>query len=382
MPRGDFFEGDKRMQLRSALLVASLLALPAAAIAQPITGPYVSLGAGASIFQDQSIRNLIAPNYGFVDPDPGHISYSVYVGGEASAGWGFGNGFRAEISGVYDRAKAKDLSGYTAGGFADSTGIFANVIYDFDLTPFGMPGLSPYVGAGGGYEMEHLDGPHATSPLGNYLELDGTRGTGALDALVGVAYNIAYFPGLAVTAEYRFTAAPGSVEQGGVLNFAGAPGSSYTREKLDNGLFGHLAMVGFRYALWQPPAPPPPAPPPPVSPPPPAVQPVRTYLVFFDWDRADLTVRAKQIVAEAASASTHVQTTQIEVNGYTDLSGTVAYNDRLSVRRAKSVEAELIRDGVPAGEISIHGYGESNPLVPTAQGVREPQNRRVEIILK
>jgi outer membrane protein OmpA-like peptidoglycan-associated protein len=103
--------------------------------------------------------------------------------------------------------------------------------------------------------------------------------------------------------------------------------------------------------------------------------------VFFDWDRADLTTRARQIVAEAASASTHVPTTLINVNGYTDLSGTAAYNQRLSVRRAESVEAELIRDGVPKGEISIHGYGESNPLVPTAKGVREPQNRRVEIIL-
>jgi outer membrane protein OmpA-like peptidoglycan-associated protein len=105
-------------------------------------------------------------------------------------------------------------------------------------------------------------------------------------------------------------------------------------------------------------------------------------LVFFDWDRANLTARAKQIVAEAAQASTHVQTTRIEVSGYTDLSGTAAYNQGLSVRRAKSVEAELVRDGVSAGEIDIHGYGESDPLVPTAKGVREPQNRRVEIVLK
>jgi outer membrane protein OmpA-like peptidoglycan-associated protein len=104
--------------------------------------------------------------------------------------------------------------------------------------------------------------------------------------------------------------------------------------------------------------------------------------VFFDWDRADLTARARQIVAAAAQASTHVQTTRIEVNGYTDLSGTAAYNQKLSVRRAKSVEAELVKDGVQQSEISIHGYGESNPLVPTAPGVREPQNRRVEIILK
>jgi outer membrane protein OmpA-like peptidoglycan-associated protein len=110
--------------------------------------------------------------------------------------------------------------------------------------------------------------------------------------------------------------------------------------------------------------------------------PVRTYLVFFDWDRADLTERAKQIVAAAAQASTHVQTTTIEVNGYTDLSGTVPYNQKLSVRRAETVKTELVKDGVPASEIDIHGYGESHPLVPTAKGVREPQNRRVEIILK
>jgi iron complex outermembrane receptor protein len=121
----------------------------------------------------------------------------------------------------------------------------------------------------------------------------------------------------------------------------------------------------------------------PLPPPPPqAIIPVRTYLVFFDWDRADLTDRARQIVAQAAQASTHVQTTKIEVNGYTDLSGTAAYNQKLSVRRAKTVEAELVHDGVAESEIDIHGYGETHPLVPTAKGVREPQNRRVEIILK
>ncbi len=110
--------------------------------------------------------------------------------------------------------------------------------------------------------------------------------------------------------------------------------------------------------------------------------PARTFLVFFDWDRADLTARGSQIVAEAARLSTRMQTTRIEVSGYTDLSGTAAYNQRLSVRRAQSVEAELVRDGVARGNISIHGFGESNPLVQTASGVREPQNRRVEIVLR
>ncbi len=135
-----------------------------------------------------------------------------------------------------------------------------------------------------------------------------------------------------------------------------------------------------RYHFSRPPATPP-APPEAASAPVPMVIPARTYLVFFDWDRADLTSRAREIVASAATASTHVQTTRIEVNGYTDASGTAAYNQKLSVRRAQAVQIELVRDGVPPGEVSIQGFGERHPLVPTAAGVREPQNRRVEIIL-
>jgi outer membrane protein OmpA-like peptidoglycan-associated protein len=133
--------------------------------------------------------------------------------------------------------------------------------------------------------------------------------------------------------------------------------------------------------LWG--APPPPPPPPPVAPPVPVAQQTvaRTYLVFFDWDRADLSARASQIVAEAASASTHVQVTRILVNGYTDTSGTPRYNQALSVRRANSVANELVKDGVSRSEIDIKGFGETHPLVQTGPGVREPQNRRVEIIL-
>jgi outer membrane protein OmpA-like peptidoglycan-associated protein len=116
-----------------------------------------------------------------------------------------------------------------------------------------------------------------------------------------------------------------------------------------------------------------------VFPPPPLpASPNRTYLVFFDWDRADLTPRARQIVAQAAAQA---GPTRIQVSGYTDLSGTPAYNQRLSLRRATTVAAELVQDGVPRTQIAIAGRGEANPLIPTAPGVREPQNRRVEIIL-
>ena len=113
-----------------------------------------------------------------------------------------------------------------------------------------------------------------------------------------------------------------------------------------------------------------------------APAPARTYLVFFDWDRADLTDRARQIIGDAAQNSRRVQSTRIEVSGHADRSGTPAYNQRLSQRRADAVAAELVRQGVNRSEIGIQAFGESRPLVPTADGVREPQNRRVEIVLR
>ena len=110
--------------------------------------------------------------------------------------------------------------------------------------------------------------------------------------------------------------------------------------------------------------------------------------MFFDWDRAVLTPRARQIVAEAAANSTHVATTTIEVDGYADTSHALPgdrghdYNLKLSLRRADAVRLELVHDGVPAGVIAVHGYGDQHLLVATGPNVREPQNRRVEIILR
>lgn len=77
-----------------------------------------------------------------------------------------------------------------------------------------------------------------------------------------------------------------------------------------------------------------------------------------------------------------MQNTRIAVQGNADRSGTPAYNQGLSLRRARAVAAELVRRGVPQAEIAIQGFGDTRPLVPTRAGVREPQNRRVDIILR
>ena len=81
--------------------------------------------------------------------------------------------------------------------------------------------------------------------------------------------------------------------------------------------------------------------------------------MFFDWDKATLTDRSRQIIKEAADNSTRVQYTRIEVNGYTDTSGTHQYNQGLSLRRANAVQAELVKDGVPEDAITIQGFGDT-----------------------
>ena len=113
----------------------------------------------------------------------------------------------------------------------------------------------------------------------------------------------------------------------------------------------------------------------------PAPPPPSSYMVFFDWNKSVLTSRAQQIVGEAAGNAAKGKATQIAVNGYTDTSGTARYNEGLSMRRAQAVAAELVRDGVPKTALVIKGFGETHLMVPTGPNVREPQNRRVEIIM-
>jgi iron complex outermembrane receptor protein len=127
------------------------------------------------------------------------------------------------------------------------------------------------------------------------------------------------------------------------------------------------------------------APPPSVYTPPPA-QPVtpasipHSYLVFFDFNRSDLTPEAIQIVDQAAANTSSSHVAQLTVTGHTDTVGSDAYNLRLSRRRAEAVAMQLEKDGIRSSEIEIVAKGKRDPLIPTADGVREPQNRRVQIV--
>jgi iron complex outermembrane receptor protein len=126
--------------------------------------------------------------------------------------------------------------------------------------------------------------------------------------------------------------------------------------------------------------------PPPSAPyaPPPVVAPAslvaHNYMVFFDFDKSDLTPEATSIVDQAARNAGPAKATELTVTGHTDTVGSDAYNMRLSRRRAESVAGELEVMGIKASEIEIVAKGKHDLLVPTKDGVKEPQNRRVTIV--
>ena len=115
---------------------------------------------------------------------------------------------------------------------------------------------------------------------------------------------------------------------------------------------------------------PPPAPPAAAAP---------SYMVFFDWDRSDLSNQALATIRQAGNAWKPGGSPRITAIGHTDTSGPQDYNMALSLRRATVVKNALIQQGVAPTAIDTVGKGESELLVQTGDGVREPQNRRVEI---
>ena len=379
------------MRFRGALCAATILAAPVIASAQPVTGVYVGLGAGFNYQEQQGIGSITVP--GPVIPgrpltattnslDLNTGTGYVLLG---SVGYGLGNGLRFEAEGRYSDNGVNKITGTpgpnSASGRSQIYAVMANALYDFDLSPYGIGGFYPYVGVGAGYGWQNvtLNFQSSPNPFNYYGNVSETKGSFAAQAIAGFAVPIGAVPGLSFTAEYRYFARIGNESYNGYVE---TPGPTIGTARVTptrytfNSVGNQEGLVGFRYAFNVAPPPPPPPPPPPV------VAPTRSYLVFFDWDKATLTARAQQIIREAADASTKVQYTRIEVNGYTDTSGTPRYNQGLSVRRAEAVAAELVRDGVPRNAISIQGFGETHLLVPTGPGVREPQNRRVEIIIR
>jgi len=270
-------------------------------------------------------------------------------------GYAFQERWRLEVEAGY-RLNEFENNGFVTGEDAEVLSGMVNLYYDFDMGP--MWDLSLGAGIGGARIKTDVE------LFGFFTAVNDSDTTAAWQLLAEASYqfndhwsaqlNYTYFS--AVNPEFDTT-------------FGGTVEGDYD---------AHTAMVGLRYHFGAPAAEVVEIPEetPPETPPE-----VKTFIVFFDFNKSNLSAEAQGVVAEAAATYQRTGSVMIDVVGHTDTVGSASYNQSLSERRAASVAAELVNLGVPADKIATSGRGFSDPLVPTGPGVREPQNRRAVINL-
>jgi outer membrane protein OmpA-like peptidoglycan-associated protein len=345
---------------RTTLLASTCaLALAGASFADD-EGYYAGVGVGIGMIDDLELTFDGAPNA------------SVELDGESDAvellsfGYRYTSGWRTEIEASH---RFNELGAFNdANGTSDahSWSLMANAIYD--MNPEGV--LSPYLGAGAGASQIVFSGQGEVS--GVPLNVNDSDTVLAGQLIAGVGWRVS--PRWVLDAGYRYLIAPEA-------DFDGA--------ELDSGYEHHDVIFGVRYLFGEPatrrvsaaPAAPPA---PPTQPRVAASSPVCDdvdFLVYFEWDRADLTGQAESTIRNATAQASACGVTRIAVEGHTDRSGASAYNEQLSRQRASVVRDELIRAGVPASRITVEAKGESDLAVNTADGVREPLNRRSNVVI-
>lgn len=275
--------------------------------------------------------------------------------GFGAIGYALGQ-WRVEAEGGY---RSNDISTYVKnsrppkspdGELTEASGML-NLIYDVPL--FERFALGVGVGAGGNYARLKIASP--SQPI------DVEDWHFAYQGLAGLSYALTDFT--AIFLNYRFTV---------VRDQSYDPSSTLHLEGDD--FEQHAATAGVRFSIAAPPAP--------IPVPPAAPQPVpleREFMVFFGFNKWSLSPAALKTIKQAVKSVHDSGSASIQVVGHTDRSGSIAYNKALSLRRAKSVQKALVAEGIDPNSISISGRGESEPMVQTADGVREAQNRRVHI---
>lgn len=364
------------MRMTKGIYVLGAAALLSAnpALAGHATGWYSSFQAGWNAIEDADIKGAGTVCGGtycvWTDNNPyGGIQFDDGFAVAGAVGYAWAANWNLELELAYRENDIECLtgaattcasyqSGYASPGHLWQFSQFVNVRYDIPL------GSELYAGLGAGIggtlvSMEDETGFHD----------DDYVLAGQLIGQLG--YNITKRWDLFL--DYRYVVS----DEPEFVNL------SYVSGLLDTSHYdarNHSVMLGVRLDLQEDcDAPPPPKAPP--APPPPPVEPPREYVVFFGFNKANLTADAQKVVAEAAAAAMQYNAEQIVVIGHADTVGSPRYNIELSERRAETVRDELVRQGVQADRIATTGRGESDPMVQTGDNVREPQNRRASITI-
>ena len=276
---------------KALMTAAAVVALPVMAQAQtPSSGFYVEAHGGLNWLLNTTINNSgVTPQTGW--NAGGAIGYDFV-------------GPRVEVEGIY---RSNQL-GTTVSGVntINQLGVLANLLYDF------APGstITPYVGAGAG--VGFVD---STSSLSST--------TFAYQGILGLGWNVDTNFRINLDGRYYGTTNP-----------------SFGSTTWSNNNFS--IMLGLQLKFGPAEAAPPPPPPAPAA---------QTFMVFFDWDRANLSAQALNTIKQAAAAYKTKGSARITATGHTDRSGPENYNMALSLRRANTVKDALVREGVPNTEI-------------------------------
>ncbi|ARJ64806.1 hypothetical protein WV31_03505 [Magnetospirillum sp. ME-1] len=336
--------------LLAAAVVAGTLA-PVAAQAQW----YVGLDAGAQFLQDS--KNSGTGVSGLKsESDVGWLTQGV-------VGYGFGQ-WRVEGELSYRDSGISKVGGATGSGSTTALAPMINGVYEF----LPQSKWHPFVGLGVG--TAYVDAGKVKKNGADAY--NGSDWQFAYQGFAGVGYDLT--DNVELKAQYRYFA---------TLDYETktAAGVKTESEYRDHGV-----LLGFVYKFNAPKAAPAPAPAPVAAPAPaPAPKPMaqvqKNYIVFFDFDKAAITPEAARVLQQAAAAAKSAGSARIDLSAHTDLSGSAKYNQALSEKRGAAVKAQLAQLGIPADQIVVVAKGKSSPMVPTPDGVREPQNRRVEIVL-
>lgn len=355
------------MKLHHLLMGTALaLVMPVVASAQSLPeGVYLGSQIGVNWLQDSDHDTATLTN---------KVSAKEAIAAVLEAGYQFGDGLRIGVEGGYSVHEVDGISGGPATRIARAIGdtttftLMGVVQKEFDI---GSP-FRPYVGAGAGWGWVNND---AVGPLfsnTNYSE--SAQDSFAYQLNAGVAYALA--DNLDLTMGYRYQAIDN-------LKFKNET-PTFKREYDSHTLFIGVRTV-FGAAPAKPVAAPAPAPAVVAPPPPPAVVApaptiTRNFTVFFDFDRAVLSSDAQQVLQNVARDAKTGQVMAISISGHADTSGSPEYNQKLSQRRAEAVREYLVSQGLGANQIAVEAKGETDLLVPTADGVREPSNRRAVIL--
>jgi outer membrane protein OmpA-like peptidoglycan-associated protein len=356
------------------------MALASTALASPALARddqwYVGVDGGAMIVEDLPLNISGTSGAGLIDADKGYDFGGL-------VGYDFG-GFRLEAEVSYREADLESTQISALGipltaGTATTTGSFASA-GDVNALSFMVNGLLDFGDddgiqgfVGGGVGVARVDVQNIVAAP-SWLD-DSDTGF-AWQALAGVRAPIS--DSWDVGLKYRFFNAKD-------VDLVDRLGRDVSTRFRSHSLMGSLIynFGGAPEPVEVAPPPPPPyvAPPPPPPPPPPPAPVCNTgpYIVFFDWDKSNLRPDAASVLDNAVAQYANCGNAKVMLAGHADKSGSASYNVGLSQRRNTTVRGYLESKGVAGSAITTEAFGETAPLVQTADGEREPQNRRVEV---